>query len=88
MEVIFLRQAHKFIRKADKPLRNKIKEEVLKIKDNPKIGKLLSGKQFKKVRRHKFIFHKTNYRIAYQVKNNLIIISIATRENFYRDLVV
>lgn len=88
MEVIFLRQAHKFIRKADKSLRTKIKEEVLKIQANTKIGTLLSGRKFKKVRRHKFIFKKTNYRIAYQVKNNLIIISVATRENFYRDLQV
>ena len=77
--------AYKFIRKASPSLKGKIKEEVLKIKDDPKIGKSLRGK-LSKIRAHRFFFARSHYRIAYTVKNNLIIISVASRENFYRDL--
>lgn len=85
MEIIFLRQAHRFIQKADQALKDKIKEEVLKIAHDPKIGKLLDGK-LKNLRSHHFRFVRTQYRIAYTIKNNLIIVAIGTRENFYRDL--
>lgn len=85
MEIVFLRQAHKFIKKADKPLKEKIREEVLKIGENPKIGKSLNGK-LKNLRSHHFGFIRTQYRIAYEVRGNLIIVAIGTRENFYRDL--
>lgn len=86
MEIIFLRQAYRFIKKADQPLKDKIKEEVLKIAHQPKIGEQLSGR-LKSLRSHHFHFVRTQYRIAYTIKNNLMIITIATRENFYRDLV-
>lgn len=86
MEIIFLRQPYKFIKRADNNLKEKIKEEVLKIKENPSIGKKLNGKNLKGILSYRFIFVKVNYRIAYMVIGNLIIISIATRENFYRDL--
>ena len=86
MEIIFLRQAHRFIKKADQPLKDKIKEEVLKIAQQPKVGEQLSGK-LKNLRSHHFSFVRTQYQIAYTIKNNLIIITIGIRENFYRDLV-
>lgn len=86
MEIVFLRQAHRFIKKADVPLKEKLKEEILKIGENPKIGELLSGK-LKHLRSHHFHFVRTQYRIAYMVKDNVLIVAIGTRENFYRDLV-
>ena len=86
MEIVFLRQAHRFIKKADKPLKEKIREEVLKIGENPRIGEALTGK-LKHLRSHHFSFVRTQYRIAYETRNDLIIIAIGTRENFYRDLV-
>jgi len=86
MKIIFLRQAYKFIRRADLPLREKIKNEVLRINNNPKIGKSLAGNMFKGLRSFRFNFSGVNYRIAYQIKDGLIIISIASRENFYKDL--
>ena len=85
MEIIFLRQAHRFVKKADRLLKEKIKEEVLKISSQPKIGKLLNGK-LKNLRSHRFRFVQTQYRVVYTIKNNLIIVAISTRENFYRDL--
>ena len=86
MEIVFLRQAHRFIKKADKPLKEKIKEEVLKIEFDPKIGEQLNGK-LKHLRSHHFRFIRTQYRIAYMIKNNVIVVAIGTRENFYRDLI-
>lgn len=87
MKIIFLRQPYKFIKRADRNLKEKIEEEVLKIKENPSVGKQLKGR-LKGVQSHHFVFVKVNYRIAYKVVRDLIIISIATRENFYRDLQV
>jgi mRNA-degrading endonuclease RelE of RelBE toxin-antitoxin system len=86
MEIIFLRQAHRFVKKADSPLKEKIREEVLKIGENPKIGNPLTGK-LKKLRSHHFSFTGTQYRVAYEVRGNLIIVAIGSRENFYRDLI-
>ena len=85
MEIVFLRQPHQFIKKADKHLKDKIKEELLQIKENPNIGKKLNGK-LKNILSHHFSFIGVQYRIAYQVIDNIIVIAIATRENFYRDL--
>lgn len=85
MKIVFLRQAHRFIKKADKPLKEKLREEVLKISENPKIGEVLTGK-LKRLRSHHFNFVRTQYRIAYEVKGNVIVVAIGTRENFYRDL--
>ncbi|MBU0981617.1 type II toxin-antitoxin system RelE/ParE family toxin [Patescibacteria group bacterium] len=85
MKIIFLRQAHRFIKKADPPLKAKIKDEVLKIAENPKIGEALTGK-LKQLSSHHFHFMKTQYRIAYRVKGDLIIVVVGSRENFYRDL--
>lgn len=85
MEIIFLRQAHRFIRKTKKPLRDKMRLEILKIKKNPFLGEKLSGR-LKKIYSHHFTFKGIHYRIAYQVIDNIIVIAISTRENFYRDL--
>lgn len=85
MELIFLRQAHKFIKKSDPPLRLKLREELLKIKENPRLGRKLAG-TLKNLKSYHFGFVRTQYRIAYYLKDNIIIVTIATRENFYRDL--
>ncbi|MFA5947720.1 MAG: type II toxin-antitoxin system RelE/ParE family toxin [Candidatus Gracilibacteria bacterium] len=88
MKIIFLRQPYKFIKRADKNLKVKIKEEVLKIQENPTIGERLAWKRLKGILSYHFVFVKVNYRIAYKIVGDLIIISIATRENFYRDLLI
>lgn len=85
MKILFLRQAHRFIKKANPPLKEKIKEEVLKIVANPQIGGTLKGK-LKPLRSHHFHFSKTQYRIAYKIQDDLIIIVVGSRENFYRNL--
>lgn len=85
MEILFLRQAHQFIKRTDAPLKEKIREEVLKVALDPNSGQLLHGK-LKGLRSHHFHFVRTEYRIAYFVKDNVMIVAIASRENFYRDL--
>jgi len=85
MKIVFLRQAHRFIKKSDTPLKDKIREEVFKIAENPAIGKALTGK-LKPLRSHHFHFVKTQYRIAYRVEGDLIIVVVGSRENFYQDL--
>ena len=85
MKIVFLRQAHRFIKKANKGLKEKLKQEIINIQSNPYEGKPLKGK-LKGVYSHKCVYKQTHYRIAYHIENNIIIISIASRENFYRDL--
>ncbi len=86
MKIVFLRQPYKFILRSDKKLKEKIKYELLKILENPSLGKKLKGSKLKGILSYCFMFLKVNYRIAYRVVDNLLIISIASRENFYKDL--
>ncbi len=85
MEIKLLRQPFKFIKKAKAPLQSKIVEELDNIATNPKLGKVLLGK-LKPCRSHRFTSAGVHYRIAYQVNGQVIVILIASRENFYRDL--
>ena len=80
-----MRQPYRFIKKAKAPLKSKIAEELERIVSNPKLGKALTGK-LKLVRSHKFTTAGVHYRIAYRVTNHMLVILIASRENFYRDL--
>jgi Txe/YoeB family toxin of Txe-Axe toxin-antitoxin module len=83
MEIIIRPKAEKFILKSDKELKQKIKEEIRNIfhepYQNPKLKNPLSP-----MRTHHFFHKKSQYRIAYMVENNMVVILIGTRENFYR----
>lgn len=83
MNIILLRKARRFVKKAEKLLKFKLLEELEKIVVDPEIGKRLRG-AFMGDRAHKFIYRGTSYRILYRVENNLLIITIATCENFYK----
>jgi Txe/YoeB family toxin of Txe-Axe toxin-antitoxin module len=85
VEIKLLRQPFKFIKKAKVPLKAKIIEQLKRISADPKLGKALSG-NLKLVRSHKFTSVGVQYRIAYQIKDHVIVILIASRENFYQDL--
>lgn len=85
MELIIRPKAEKFIRKADEALKQKIKEALRSIfrepYKNPKLKPPLSP-----IRAYHFFHNKIQYRIAYVVENNLVVIIIGTRENFYRQI--
>ena len=85
MEIKLLRQPYKFIKKAKAPLKVRIAKELTRIGEDPKVGKKLAGK-LKEVRSHKFTDAGIHYRIAYQIRDNILVVLIATRENFYKDL--
>jgi len=85
MKIIFLRTAYKFLQKCDYALYLKIEKEVKKIEQNPKQNKSLTGK-LKPIRTHHFFFKRSAYRIAYKIEKDIIVIMIATRENFYEKL--
>ena len=85
MQIVFLRQAHRFVKRADAGLKGKIHEEITEIQNDPLCGELLHGK-LKGLRSKHFSFVGTQYRIAYKIQNNIIIIAIGSRENFYQDL--
>ena len=85
MEVKLLRQPFKFIKRAKPPLKKAIATEIDLIASEPKIGKRPTGK-LKILRSHRFTYAGVHYRIAYKVNGNVLIILIASRENFYRDL--
>ena len=85
MKVVFLRQPYKFIRSVNKGLRSKIKAEVLEIQKNPYSSGKLKGK-LKDIYSRRFGFKGVAYRIAYKIVDNVIVIAISTRENFYRNL--
>jgi len=85
MKVEFARQAYRYIRKADRNLRGKIEVEILKIQKDPFLGKQLKG-PLKKFYSYKFRVKNVQYRLAYIIENNILIVMIASRENFYRNI--
>lgn len=89
MEIRYLRQPLKFIKLANSGLKEKIKSEVLKISCNPYDNPQLHF-QLKGIYSNHFSYQGIQYRIAYKIENNIliIIIAIGSRENFYQKLVV
>ncbi len=85
MEIRFLRAAYKFLQKCDYALYLKIEREAEKIGKDPYLNKPLTGK-LKPIRTHHFFFKRSAYRIAYKIEKDIIVIMIATRENFYEKL--
>lgn len=86
MEIRILKPAHRFIQRADKGLKEKIKNEIIKVAQNPYIGSPLSGSKLKKIFRYKFYYKGIHYRIAYAIEENILVILISSRENFYAKL--
>lgn len=85
MEIKLLRQPYKYLKKAKKSLRQRITRELKLLQEHPMSGTMLKGR-LKGIRSHKFKEEGTNYRIAYKLEEDVLIILIATRENFYRDI--
>ena len=85
MEIRFLRAARKFIQNCDDGLYLKIKKEIDALQKDPHRNPPLKG-TLKSFRSHHFYFRRTQYRIAYRIEKDVIVILIASRENFYEEL--
>jgi|GEM_PF-6653250 len=86
MEIVFLRQAHKFIRNAEEKLKLQIKNEVEIIRNSPlSAGKKLTGK-LKGFLSRRFTYRGVQYRLVYVVKDKITVVALGSRENFYERL--
>lgn len=87
-EVVILNSAAKQLGNLDKPIKNKIIAALEKIAENPFIGDRLKG-DLVAVYSHHLKVAGVEYRIAYQIKEQeivVVILQIGTRENFYEEL--
>lgn len=89
-EIRFLPRAEKVLKKIkDRKLKQKIKEAIQQIAENPFIGQAKKG-DLSGIYGYDVFYNKTNYEISYKIyeinKKIVIIILIGTRENFYKEL--
>lgn len=80
-EVIFRNPAKRFLKKLDKSFRKRILEKIEKLKNNPRIGKPLTGNL-----RGLWRLRQDNYRIIYKIKDQMLFIyvmDIGHRSNIY-----
>jgi Cytotoxic translational repressor of toxin-antitoxin stability system len=87
-ELVVLNSAARELRKFGKPVRTKILTALDMIAENPYIGELLKG-DLTTVYSHHLKVTGTEYRIAYQIREEeiiVVILQVGTRENFYQEL--
>ena len=81
-EIIFRNPAKRFLKNLSKGSQKKILEKIEKLKDNPRIGKPLTG-NLRGLWRLRF----DNYRIVYRIKDQELIVyvmNIGDREGIYK----
>ncbi|MFQ5846689.1 MAG: type II toxin-antitoxin system RelE/ParE family toxin [Candidatus Methylomirabilales bacterium] len=86
--VVIAPSAHRLYKKFDPALQERIKEEARKIARSPYATPSLHS-PFQGLRSHHFQFHKAEYRIAYQIredKRQVEIVLVKSRERFYEVL--
>ena len=83
-EIAFQSSVEKDIKKLDRSVRDKVKDEVLNlIRENPEIGEELLG-DLAGIRSFHFEHNRVQYRIACVVEDDIIyVLMVAKRENFY-----
>ncbi|MBP3359765.1 MAG: type II toxin-antitoxin system RelE/ParE family toxin [Clostridia bacterium] len=89
-EIIFAPPAEKYFKKLrDKKLKQKLKDAIIKISDNPYIAEEKRG-DLSGFRSYDVSYNGTNYEIAYRVYEingkKVVIVLAGTRENFYEEL--
>lgn len=82
--------ASRFFKKIkEKGLRNKFKDAITDILDNPYIGELKLG-DLAGIYGYDIYYNKTNYEIAYRIYDEddklVVVILAGTRENFYNEV--
>ena len=89
-EVVFLPKAEKELKKIkDKNLKEKFRQALFKISENPYIGEPKKG-DLSGIFGYDVFYNKTNYEISYKIyeleNKRVVVILIGTRENFYKEL--
>jgi len=83
--VVLAPSAHRVYKKFDSALQDRIKKEAQKIAWSPYLASPLHA-PFEGLRSHHFQFRKTEYRIAYRVreeKRQVEVVLVKSRERFY-----
>lgn len=87
-QVFMAPSAHRRYKKFDPLLKQKIKEEVNKLSEDPNRHEELRG-TFRGIRSYHFDHSKTQYRIAYRIledKKQIEVVLVKSRESFYQTL--
>jgi len=88
MKVKLLRQPLKFLKTANRELKEKTLSELHKLRRNPYNYPMLKGTRLSHLRKYSFRYKGVSYRVAYQIIDHVIIVAIAKRENFYKKLTI
>lgn len=87
--VFLTKTADKGQRKLDKPLREKIRDALIRIGQNPKQSGERLSQPLTMVFSHHVKYQGKEFRIAYQISEeteSVVILMIGPHENFYRKL--
>ena len=91
IDVRFLPPAAKYLKKLkDKNLKQRYKDAIEKIRENPEIGEQKTG-DLTGIFGYDIFYNRTNYELAYTIEigndgNTVVVIMAGTRENFYEQL--
>ena len=91
IDVRFLPPAAKYLKKLkDKNLKQRYKDAIEKIRENPEIGEQKTG-DLTGTFGYDIFYNRTNYELAYTIEigndgKAVVVIMAGTRENFYEQL--
>ncbi len=91
IDVRFLPPAAKYLKKLkDKNLKQRYKDAIEKIRENPEIGEQKTG-DLTGIFGYDIFYNRTNYELAYTIEigndgKAVVVIMAGTRENFYEQL--
>ena len=86
MDYKFYPPAKNFLKKTkDKNLLKEFQNAIDKILKDPLVGESKKG-DLAGIYCYDVFYNKTNYEIAYWVKNDIVFVMIGPRENFYKTL--
>ncbi len=87
-QVSLSKKAKKQYRNLDKHIKEKIKDNLRRLEDNPYEGSTLSGK-YSDLRYIKLTHKGVDYRVVYDISEDeklVLVVFLGTRENFYKEL--
>ena len=91
LPVVYLPPAERYFRKLkDKQLKDKFRQAITHIRENPRIGEAKSG-DLRGLYGLDIYHNKTSYELAYRLAllddgQTVVVVMAGTRENFYKEL--